>query len=61
MSRPVNEMTPAMIRFELEHMDGDPESDHIRADELLCEALRQLGGNDIAEAFEAAGKNFWYA
>ena len=58
------DMTLAMIEFELRIIAdqvGDPEIIHDRADSLLCAALRQLGGSDIADAFDEARKEFWYA
>lgn len=41
----------------------DKERDHCDADDLLCEALRLLGGGDVADAYEAACERvgFWYA
>lgn len=35
------------------------ETDHIEADDLLCEALKLLGQNELVEAFNKIGK--WYA
>ena len=38
---------------------GDPEAEHVRADELLCELLKQLGYEKTVTAFEKVFK--WYA
>lgn len=38
---------------------GDNESDHIRADEILIQILREIGMTKTADAYEAVGK--WYA
>lgn len=38
---------------------GDTESDHAEADDLLCEALRIYGQNDLVDTYEKIGK--WYA
>lgn len=37
----------------------DPETDHLRADGLLCDILEQLGEEEIVKAFRAVEK--WYA
>ena len=37
----------------------DPETDHARADGLLCDILEQLGEDEIVKAFRAVEK--WYA
>jgi hypothetical protein len=37
----------------------DTEARHIRADEVLCEALRHLGYDHLVDAFERLPK--WYA
>jgi hypothetical protein len=40
----------------------DIETKHVRADELLVSAIRDLGFNDLADAYEAVEKTgFWYA
>lgn len=50
---------------ELNKMDifGDNEGNHNRADNLLLEALRILGADDVATAWEEAKDRaeFWYA
>lgn len=38
---------------------GDPEAAHSQADEVLCDLLRQLGHDDVVEAWDAVPK--WYA
>jgi hypothetical protein len=38
---------------------SDPEMDHVRADELLCEVLEQLGYGEGVAVFRDAKK--WYA
>lgn len=42
---------------------GDEEGLHDHADNLLCEALRILGADNVADAFEQAKwrVGFWYA
>lgn len=40
-------------------LEGDPENDHIQADELMCETLRRLGYGKGVDLFAAAGK--WYS
>ena len=37
----------------------DTEMAHIRADEVLCTLLRNMGYNDIVDAYDNIGK--WYA
>jgi len=41
------------------YTDSDVESDHSRADEVLCEFLLDLGYEDIVAAFKRVDK--WYA
>ena len=57
---------PTMTKFprELEELknlgnSGDPETDHVRADGLLCDILEQIGEDEIVKAFQAGKK--WYA
>ena len=38
---------------------GDDEQGHIRADDMLCELLVQLGCEDIVDAYKKVHK--WYA
>lgn len=38
---------------------GDPECDHVKADNLLCDILEQIGEDGIVKAFQAVKK--WYA
>jgi hypothetical protein len=38
---------------------GDPESTHMRADEILCEILMDHGDEDFVAAFKRVEK--WYA
>ena len=40
-------------------VNHDPEVDHKRADEILCEFIRSLGYSEIADAFDEVEK--WYA
>lgn len=37
----------------------DPETDHLRADGILCDILEKLGEEEIVKAFRAVEK--WYA
>ncbi len=46
-------------RIEAECMSTDKELDHIRADDILVELLRDIGFDETADAFEAVGK--WYS
>ncbi len=46
-------------RINDEAMSGDFESDHGKADDILCELLKQLGFGETVAAFEKVGK--WYA
>lgn len=41
----------------------DQEADHVEADSLLKDALRLVGGHEVADAFNAASDRvgFWYA
>ena len=39
--------------------NGDPESSHYEADDLMCELLGSLGYEEGVEIFENMGK--WYA
>ena len=42
---------------------GDIEADHGTADKALCDAIRDLGHGDLADAWERACDRcgFWYA
>ena len=42
-----------------EDKNGDFETTHSKADDLLVEFLKRLGHTDIVEAYEKVGK--WYA
>lgn len=46
-------------KINAECQSDDYESDHSRADELLCELLTKLGATKTVEAWEKVGK--WYA
>lgn len=39
--------------------DGDTESNHAQADDILCEILTDLGYGDIVAEYDKIGK--WYA
>ncbi len=57
-------MTDEEIIAALESMSGtDTEQEHITADDLLVQALKNAGKEKIAEAFQAAANRvgFWYA
>ena len=43
--------------------NGDPESAHVTADDILCQFLRELGYIDAANAYDEAcyRVGFWYA
>lgn len=43
--------------------EGDPEEQHLEADNLLCEYLRAIGHSEVATAYEEARRRveFWYA
>ena len=43
--------------------DGDTESDHCDADDILVELLKSIGYAQVAEAYERARERvgFWYA
>lgn len=43
----------------IDESEKNEEEAHIRADELLCETLRQLGYEKGVEVFENMGK--WYS
>lgn len=47
----------------LNAIDGDPESDHLIAEDIVMTYLRQSDATAIAEAFEGARYRvgFWYA
>ena len=53
-------MTPAGA---IELLDGchtgDIESDHVKADEILCNFLLSLGYDDVVQAYDNVDK--WYA
>ena len=40
---------------------SDKERNHIEADYLLCDALRQLGWEKLANEFRKQSDDFWYA
>jgi len=42
-----------------ENIGGSTEVCHIRLDELLCEALREHGEDELVDEYEEQGK--WYA
>lgn len=45
---------------ELKKLGGDyPVTDHMRADNLLCDILEQIGEDEIVKAFRSIKK--WYA
>jgi len=46
-------------RIEKEAMHGDNETDHVTADDLLCELLTDIGCVKTVGAYRAVGK--WYA
>ena len=57
---------PTMTKFprELEELiklryNSDTEDAHVRADDLLCDILEQLGEDEIVKAFQGIKK--WYA
>lgn len=57
-------MTLEEIQSELQRIadhPGDNEIDHSRADDLVGQALYLLGAAEIADAFDEARKEFWYA
>lgn len=37
----------------------DTESDHVDADDVICELLKSLGYEDVVKEYDAIGK--WYA
>lgn len=45
----------------ISHPSGDNERDHSEADRTLLEFIRSLGYNDLADAFDKASEEFWYA
>jgi hypothetical protein len=45
---------------ELETMN-DPEAEHSTADGILCQFLRSLGYNRVADQFEEQAQSYWYA
>ena len=40
---------------------GDPECDHIYADDLLLEALEDAGYTETVKAYKSKYDDFWYA
>ncbi len=40
---------------------GDTEIAHSISDEILCDAIEQLGWTDLASEFRKQSKDFWYA
>ena len=48
---------------QLNDLDGDPETSHSMADEILLDYLKSIGDVSLADAFERARKRigFWYA
>lgn len=44
---------------ELANSNVDPEGDHHRADNVLCEFLREIGHGDLADQFNKIYK--WYS
>jgi len=55
----LDEITAEMQRLS-DHV-GDEESDHVRADELVCQALHILGATELANAYAEARSHYWYA
>lgn len=49
----------AVEKLKALHKNGDRESAHVYADEILCEFLKSLGYSDVVEAWDGVGK--WYA
>lgn len=58
---PSTRETAERILAELRELEsgGDPELEHSRADDLLCEMLAVLGYDEIVEAWHKVAK--WYA
>lgn len=58
-------MTPETFKERMEYIDKhvreeyDEEESHIRADELLCQVLKELGYGEGVEIFDNIPK--WYA
>ena len=50
-----------VARLEAIGISDDPEGGHVEADDILVEALRALGANDIADAYEKLKDGFWYS
>lgn len=48
-----------VAEIERQAMFGDPEADHCRADDLLCELLTEIGYWEVVEAWRKVEK--WYA
>ena len=63
MSLWVIEMTPTEFKEKMieiaDEFDEDEELRHIKADELMCELLADLGYGEGVEVFECMSK--WYA
>lgn len=45
---------------ELETLHSDPDDNHVRADEILCEALEYLGQHDLVKAYNDVQPK-WYS
>jgi hypothetical protein len=52
-----------ILQFEAMEYGSDEEAAHGTADDLLIEFLREIGYEDVADAYEAARDRvgFWYA
>ncbi len=56
-------MPPEQAIERLRNLSGGCASEHVEAEEILCELLVSLGCKDVAEAFIKAGgcdNGFWY-
>lgn len=58
IKRVINTATGRMQQI-ADMSDSDPEKYHVEADNLLVDTMRQLGLDDLAEAYDKVEK--WYA
>ena len=50
---------PYMERLKVAQQDGDTESAHAEADDVLCDLLKELGYTKVIEEYKKVPK--WYA
>jgi hypothetical protein len=59
-SMPPDEALKILLEMQKEE-HPDEEGQHGEADDILCAVLRHTGHGEVADAWEAASKRWWWA